>query len=376
MDTVTGDSAFTYVQQKLEAFYYKTYARLYPYRNALQILQEVLIWRRAYTTLLLYVTIHGLFVYFVQDSKLTALSLIGNEAYLLRQYNTNPNPNRLPFDKAVAEMSKPKEPQQLQSFEIFCLQIAKVWVWVDNFSLACRYWLINEPLTFAALLAVPGFILSVVGKLVPTIVIMYIAVMAVVVFPFMEFYEQRKKLVDFLDSCCPRSPHNDDINLSLDIGGDNKTQETLTAEFQQAMVPRGTKQPVAAPVTPVVASAPPLELDDSFVGTPFSSVSNLDSSLNLPSFTPQMLEQHRRNRLDPFTDSLGDLSLGADFADGGGQRPRGLARVDEAEEYAAQGGRLDGARPPPPPYYAHPDVYSNEPRSGTAPHSRHLTKKY
>lgn len=123
-------------------------------------------------------------------------------------------------------------------------------------------------------------------------------------------------------------------------------------------------------------TAPPLELDDSFVGTPFSSVSNLDSSLNLPSFTPQMLEQHRRNRLDPFTDSLGDLSLGADFADGGGQRPRGLARVDEAEEYAAQGGRLDGARPPPPPYYAHPDVYSNEPRSGTAPHSRHLTKKY
>ena len=121
-------------------------------------------------------------------------------------------------------------------------------------------------------------------------------------------------------------------------------------------------------------TAPPLEPDDSFVGTPFSSVSNLDSSLNLPSFTPQMLEQHRRNRLDPFTDSL-DLSSGADFADGGGQRPRGLARVDEAEEYAAQGGRLDGARPPPP-HYAHPDVYSNEPRSGTTPHSRHITTKY
>ena len=101
-------------------------------------------------------------------------------------------------------------------------------------------------------------------------------------------------------------------------------------------------------------TAPPLQLDDSFVGTPFSSVSNLDNSLNLPSFTPQMLEQeqhNRRNRLDPFTDSL-DISFGSNFTDGG-QRPRGLARVDEAEEdsspshhYTAEG------RPPPPPYYA------------------------
>ena len=67
MDTTDtgGDSSLaqaTYVQKKLEAFYYKTYARLYRYRNALQILQEVLIWRRASITLLLYVVIHGLFV--------------------------------------------------------------------------------------------------------------------------------------------------------------------------------------------------------------------------------------------------------------------------------------------------------------------------
>lgn len=65
MDTQNSDSSLAqaiYVQQKLEAFYNKTYGKLYRFKDALLILQEVLVWRRAFTTLLLYVAIHGTFV--------------------------------------------------------------------------------------------------------------------------------------------------------------------------------------------------------------------------------------------------------------------------------------------------------------------------
>ena len=121
--------------------------------------------------------------------------------------------------------------------------------------------------------------------------------------------------------------------------------------------------------------------DESFGGTPFGSISNLDSSLNLPSFTPQMLEQHRRNRLDPFTDSL---ELSADFTDSG-RHHHTLARVDEAAEdelprYTEQPEGLYAQ--PPPPYSAHTDMLTNVPKGSStpqpasaAPYKRHITRK-
>ena len=50
------------------------------------------------------------------------------------------------------------------------------------------------------------------------------------------------------------SPSNDDNpELSLYIGGERETQEVLTAEFQQAMVRKGTQVP-ATQVTPVATN--------------------------------------------------------------------------------------------------------------------------
>ena len=52
----------TFVQRRLEDAYRKTYARLNGYRNALEYIREVLVWRRPYASAVLYLAIHWVFM--------------------------------------------------------------------------------------------------------------------------------------------------------------------------------------------------------------------------------------------------------------------------------------------------------------------------
>lgn len=49
-------------QKRLEGFYADTYRRLWRWRDAIMVAQEVLVWRKPLASLFLYVAIHWIFV--------------------------------------------------------------------------------------------------------------------------------------------------------------------------------------------------------------------------------------------------------------------------------------------------------------------------
>ncbi len=51
-----------FAQQKLERIYARTYVYLRPYKGAVELAQEVLVWKKPVASALLYIAIHWMFV--------------------------------------------------------------------------------------------------------------------------------------------------------------------------------------------------------------------------------------------------------------------------------------------------------------------------
>jgi hypothetical protein len=78
------------------------------------------------------------------------------------------------FERALLLSNEERSCQQLVPFEVVCLTLAKLWMWIDNIWLALRHWSINDPIMFSVSLAVPGLTLAVVGRYISTIVLLYV----------------------------------------------------------------------------------------------------------------------------------------------------------------------------------------------------------
>lgn len=57
-----SESELVFAQRKLEELYGKTYRRLSEWQAALEVAQEVLVWRRPAPALALYLAVHWLFL--------------------------------------------------------------------------------------------------------------------------------------------------------------------------------------------------------------------------------------------------------------------------------------------------------------------------
>jgi hypothetical protein len=169
------NSELAFAQRKLEENYGKVCRRLEPWRETLEVGQEVLVWKRPVPAVLLYVAVHWLFFYLAtnNDSFLCRLSSLlfwvlvgdaiwraateggqeggpnnsrygtgGARRWLRRRKTTN----IMSFERALLLTHEERDCQQSVPFEVVCLTVAQLWMWLDNLWLALRHWSTHDPL--------------------------------------------------------------------------------------------------------------------------------------------------------------------------------------------------------------------------------------
>lgn len=199
--------AARFTQEKLESYYEDTCRRLWPWRDTIDLVQEVLTWKKPLLSLVLYITVHWTFYHFaMQDLGVISIILTlgffvvvcdilwrlatakgqGSKKLVSQPSRSDSRMDIIPLEHAMVDYHTPLSAGELLPFSSICVLVSNVLLWVDMTYIAVVMKFRESPSVVALATIAMGILLLLVAKVMPPIVLAYLIVIGLLSWPYME----------------------------------------------------------------------------------------------------------------------------------------------------------------------------------------------